>query len=133
MVVGVVSLPCGLNISVEPKAVGDNRELLGKAGGLRSNRLDLNKIGALAGGSVQSLQITLAGISLSQPSYALNWAHGDYIRAWNDWGSLLQSSIGNTSGAQSLIEYQQDMLFSLRIMGDPDSVAQNLCDAGRVN
>ena len=69
---------------------------------------------------------TLAGISLPQPQYALNWANDDFIRSWNDWGSFLQSSVGNTNGAQSLTEYQQDPLFAFRIMGDSDSVAQNL-------
>eukprot|EP01044_Picomonas_judraskeda_P005244 COSAG03_NODE_487_length_7511_cov_21.869536_8_plen_186_part_00 len=114
------------------KTLADNRELLGKAGGLLANDSGLDELGFrttaanLAGGSVSSLQITLAGISLPQPQYALNWAAGDYIRSWNDWGSFLQSSVGNTNGAQSLTEYQQDPLFAFRIMGDSDSVAQNL-------
>ena len=114
------------------KTLADNRELLGKAGGLLANDTGLDELGFrttaanLAGGSCSSLQITLAGISLPQPQYALNWAAGDYIRSWNDWGSFLQSSVGNTNGAQSLTEYQQDPLFAFRIMGDSDSVAQNL-------
>ena len=68
----------------------------------------------------------MAGISLPQPAYAFNWSDGDFLRAWNDWGSFLQTSVGNTNGAQSLTEYQQDPLFAFRIMGDSDSVAQNL-------
>jgi hypothetical protein len=109
-----------------------NRELLGKMGGLLSNSTGLNELGyqqtpgTLAGGSCTSLSITLAGISLPQPAYAFNWSDGDFLRAWNDWGSFLQTSVGNTNGAQSLTEYQQDPLFAFRIMGDSDSVAQNL-------
>ena len=114
------------------KKLDVNRELLGKMGGLLSNSAGLNELGeqtdatALAGGSVSSLSITLAGITLPAPAYEFKWAEGDFIRAWNDWGSFLQSSVGNTNGAQSLTEYQQDPMFAFRIMGDSDSVAQNL-------
>jgi len=92
----------------------------------------LNELGyqqtpaSIAGGSVSSLSMTLSGITLPQPAYEFKWADGDYIRAWNDWGSFLQSSVGNTNGAQSLSEYSQDPAFAFRIMGDSDSVAQNL-------
>ena len=71
------------------------------------------------------MSITLSGITLPQPAYEFKWADGDFIRSWNDWGSFLQSSMGNTNGAQSLSEYQQDPLFAFRIMGD-DTVSQNL-------
>ena len=43
-----------------------------------------------------------------------------------DWASFLQSNFGNTNGAQSISEYQSDPIFAFRIMGDTDSVAQNL-------
>ena len=48
------------------------------------------------------------------------------VRAWADWGSFLQSNFGNTNGAQSMSEFIRDPLFAFRIMGDTDSVAQNL-------
>ena len=114
------------------KGLAVNRELLGKMGGLLSNSVGLNELGyqqtaaRIAGGSVSSLSMTLSGITLPQPAYEFKWADGDYIRAWNDWGSFLQSSVGNTNGAQSLTEYSQDPAFAFRIMGDSDSVAQNL-------
>ena len=113
------------------KALDVNRELLGKMGGLLSNSAGLNELGysetpaTIAGGSVSSMSITLSGITLPQPAYEFKWADGDFIRSWNDWGSFLQSSMGNTNGAQSLSEYQQDPLFAFRIMGD-DTVSQNL-------
>jgi hypothetical protein len=114
------------------KGLAVNRELLGKMGGLLSNSVGLNELGYqqtpgdIAGGSVSSLSMTLSGITLPQPAYEFKWAEGDFIRAWNDWGSFLQSSVGNTNGAQSLTEYSQDPMFAFRIMGDSDSVAQNL-------
>ena len=44
----------------------------------------------------------------------------------SDWQNFLKGSIGNTAGAQNLSEFEDDMLLAFRIMGNRDSVAQNL-------
>ena len=115
------------------KAYADNRELLGKGGGLLANDGGLDEYGEvgtaarIGGGSCTNLSITLAGITAPQPAYEFKWADGDGpVRSWADWGSFLQSNFGNTNGAQSMSEYIRDPLFAFRIMGDTDSVAQNL-------
>ena len=45
---------------------------------------------------------------------------------WADWQSYLKGSIGNTAGAQNMSEFQEDPIAAFRVIGNRDSVAQNL-------
>ena len=66
------------------------------------------------------------GQVLPQPAYQIDAKDGVIIRPWSDWQNFLKGSIGNTAGAQNLSEFEDDMLLAFRIMGNRDSVAQNL-------
>ena len=96
-----------------------NRELLGQTAG------KLGHDGA-GNGRITSASITLAGQVLPQPAYNIDAKDGVIIRPWSDWQNFLKGSIGNTAGAQNLSEFEDDMLLAFRIMGNRDSVAQNL-------
>ncbi len=100
-------------------ALVDNRELLGARGG----SLAVN--GSTPCGW-ESLSISIAGINLPAPQYSTDFRAGNFIRMWSDWQSYLKGSIGNTAGAQNMSEYQQDPIAAFRVIGNRDSVAQNL-------
>ena len=96
-------------------ALADNRELLGARGG----SLAPNK-------GWSSLSIGIGGQNLPAPQYSVDFDKGQFIRMWADWQSYLKGSIGNTAGAQNMSEYQQDPIAAFRVIGDRDSVSQNL-------
>jgi hypothetical protein len=100
-------------------ALADNRELLGARGG----SLAVN--GSTPCGW-ESLSISIAGINLPAPQYSTDFRAGNFIRMWSDWQSYLKGSIGNTAGAQNMSEYQEDPIVAFRVIGNRDSVAQNL-------
>ena len=100
-------------------ALVDNRELLGARGG------SLAKNGANPCGW-ESLSISIAGINLPAPQYTTDFRAGNFIRMWADWQSYLKGSIGNTAGAQNMSEFQEDPIAAFRVIGNRDSVAQNL-------
>jgi hypothetical protein len=101
-------------------ALADNRELLGTLGG----SLAINSSSAACG--LESLSIGIGGINLPAPQYSSDFNAGNFIRIWSDWQSYLKGSIGNTAGAQNMSEFQEDPIAAFRVIGNRDSVAQNL-------
>ena len=101
-------------------ALADNRELLGALGGSLAVNAGTRACG------LESLSIGIGGINLPAPQYSTDFNAGNFIRIWSDWQSYLKGSIGNTAGAQNMSEFQEDPIAAFRVIGNRDSVAQNL-------
>ena len=101
-------------------AIADNRELLGALGCSLAVNADGDQCGW------ESLSIGIAGINLPAPQYSTDFLAGNFIRMLADWQSYLKGSIGNTAGAQNMSEFQEDPIAAFRVIGNSDSVAQNL-------